>query len=85
MLRVWMQLSVQALTHDPNPQENTMLLHYRNVPYELNQSSVEMTGSNTFARFRGTTYLIHRPVRGSKPQPSIQLKFRGTVYETQSL
>jgi Domain of unknown function (DUF4278) len=58
-----------------------MQLQYRSITYELNQTPIEMTGSNTFARFRGTTYLIHRPVREVEPQTSTQLKFRGTVYD----
>ena len=62
-----------------------MLLTYRNVPYEVPAKQTEITNSNTFARYRGVPYLLSRPTSNRKPQHSIQLKYRGIVYNSHTL
>jgi hypothetical protein len=62
-----------------------MLLTYRNVPYEISANQTGITNSNTFVRYRGVSYLLSCPTGYRKPQPSIQLKYRGVVYDAHTL
>jgi Domain of unknown function (DUF4278) len=67
------------------PGEKTMLLTYRNVSYEFPAQQTGLTNFNTFARYRGILYHLSQPTTSQKPKPSVQLKYRGIVYDAHTL
>ncbi|MEA5521343.1 DUF4278 domain-containing protein [Limnoraphis robusta] len=55
----------------------------RGIAYSSNTPRIETTETENFARFRGLSYNISRPLNVPQSQPKL-LKYRGVVYTTEN-
>ena len=58
-------------------------LHFLGRSYSPNNIRVETIDSNTFACFRGRTYMLKRAIYSHNPQLDIR-KYRGVLYSKAS-